>query len=286
MSKPPRTRAFKKVTSTGTPSGQVLMKFSYQHLPLIQKILGLENAESEAMAGGPASDLRNASQSTKPLPQRINKELNSQLIERFGTSNICWIALHSWVGKEWDGPDAFAEDTEFSCSYVHPARKFEITCESGDGFRAGVNSEGIWLDGTYRFDQMDEYFDVLDQMVKLPVSDWIAFWKKTHENQEAEAAAQKSETSAPSPAQERAERHRKEMAETVSAIEKEAEKGGAEAQYSAGVAFARGIGMEVPDFEKAAYWLAQAAAAGHFQAAKLLALVKKQIEEQNNLRTV
>lgn len=278
-----KKRSYKKVAVQDNRP----LAFSYHHLPLIQKILSFKDSELAIVVGLPARKLRRTMELVEDLPERINSGLNGLLKERFNTTNICWIALYSWVTDAWSNPVVISKDKEFSCSYVHPETDFEISCESGDGFHVSLKSEGTTLKGIYGFDQANQFFNLLDKMVALHESEWVAFWEKSHEPAEVETTDdnQEPKEAVPeavvlTPAQEKEIRHKKELAEAVAAIEKEAHLGGADAKYSAGVALAKGFGMDKPDLENAAYWLALAAADGHFQASKLLVQVKRMVHEQ------
>lgn len=267
-------RYYKKVSyGDGLP-----LVFSYHHLPLVQKILDFKDTDMAIAIGVPIFKLRRTLQMTEPLPERINTGVNNLLIDRFGTANICWIALNTWVDEDWGNPELVSNDDEFSCRYVHLENGFELACDSVGGFRIGVADTGETLDGTYGFSQVNPFFNVLDEMVKVDSSEWVEFWAQAQVARKIDLEQKIVERT--QLAAESLERRKAVMSNLVASIEKEALEGGADAKYSAGRALAMGIGMDQPDLEKAAYWLAIATAEGHFQAGKLLTKVKKTVQER------
>jgi hypothetical protein len=217
--------------------------------------------------------------------------MNALLSQSFGTVNICWIALNSWVTEDWGDPEVISDESDFSCRYIHPENGFEVVCESTEGFHIAISESEEILDGTYGFSQVNPFFNVLDEMVKVNSSEWVEFWAKAQVERKADlaqriaakAAVPSQGMSLSSSVSESINRKKIKMSEVVAAIEKEASQGGADAKYSAGRALAMGIGMDQPDLEKAAYWLALATYEGHFQASKLLTKVKKTVFERSKV---
>jgi hypothetical protein len=263
--------------------------FSYHHLPLIRKLFDFKEADMAIMIGVPAHKIRRTMQMLEPIPERINDGINTLLIQSFGTANICWIALNTWANEDWGDPEVISEGSEFSCRYLHPDNGFEVICEFKEGFRIGIPAQSITLNGTYGFSQVNPFFNVLDQMIKVDSTGWVDFWSKAQvarkvdlEQRNAVKAAIRSQspTFLSSFSIDSMAREKIKLSEVIEAIEKEAIDGNADAKYSAGRALAIGIGLDKPDLEKAAYWLVLASAEGHFQASKLLSKVKKTVFER------
>jgi hypothetical protein len=273
-----KTRSFKKCWAVGENP----IVFSFHHLPLIKRILNFKDSELAIVAGVPVQKLKGAMRKAEVLSERTNQGLNGLLKESYGTANICWIALHSWVIQEWGEARVISEGSEFSCSFVHTEAGFGISCDSVEGFKAVSSSMNEPLPGGYGFNRLNKFLDILDQMTELPKTEWVAFWQQTHQETAVTAGAESTAatvgSTAITPVHEPVSRHKEDVAKAVAAIEKEAHNGDADAKYSVGVALAKGLGSEKPDLQNAAYWLALAAADGHFQASKLLVRVKKQLQ--------
>lgn len=264
--------------------------FCYHHLPLIQKLLDFKDTDLAIAIGIPVHKLRKAMQMLEPLPERVNNGMNTLLIQSYRTANICWIVLNTWAAPDWGEPEVLSEENEFYCRYVHPENGFEVVCESNEGFRVGISETGATLNGTYGFTQVNPFFDVLDEMVKVDSSEWVDFWAKAQVARRADleqrlaakaaAAAATRNSGSPNSTDGSVKHKKNEMSEVIIAIEKEAADGDADAKYSAGRALAMGLGMDKPDLEKATYWLALATSQGHFQASKLLTKVKQTVFER------
>jgi hypothetical protein len=282
-------RYFKRVSNgDGIP-----LVFSYLHLPLIQRLLEFKDTDMAIVIGVPAHKLHRTMQMSEPLPERINSGINTLLIQRFSTANICWIALNTWAREDWGLPEVISSESEFSCRYIHPESGFAVVCECREGFRIDIIATETTLTGIYGFSQVNPFLNVLEDMVKVDSAEWLGFWAKAQVARKADLAqriAAKAALGIPgsslaainSSSVSSSERKKSEMSEVVAAIEKEASEGGADAKYSAGRALAMGIGMEKPDLEKATYWLVLASSEGHFQATKLLTKVKKTAFERRS----
>jgi hypothetical protein len=278
----------KRYFKTVSNGDETPLVFSYNHLPLIQKVLDLKEMDMATALDIPLQRLRRTFHMLEPLPERINNGMNTLLIQRFNTANICWIALNTWASEDWGDPEVISEESEFSCRYIHPENGFEVVCESSEGFRIVISETETTLTGTYGFSQVNPFLDVLDEMVKVDATEWENFWANAQiarradlEQRNAVKAAIKSQ--APSLSSFKVEsmaREKIKLSEVLAAIEKEASEGDADAKYSAGRALAMGIGLDKPDLEKAAYWLVLASSQGHFQASKLLTKVKKTVFER------
>jgi hypothetical protein len=275
---------------------QLPLTFCYHHLPLIQKLLDFKDPDLAHIVGVPIQKLKKTMQMLEPLPERINQGMNTLLIQRFRTANICWIALNTWANPDWGSPEILSDDGDFHCRYIHPDADFEVVCDSQEAFRVVISSTGTTLNGTYGFTQVNPFFDVLDEMIKLDSSEWIEFWPKAQIARRADLEkrlAIKAQQAADSNLQiniisedsnsAQIKIKKNEIALAIAEIEREAYAGDTEAKYSAGRALAMGLGMEKPDLEKAVYWLALATSEGHFQAGKLLVKLKKTLFEKTKI---
>ncbi len=159
-------------------------QFSPHQWPLLRDLLGVADSEASKYCTADEIELLHEAESVDPLEPESCEKIAKALLAKYGTTNPALIVIWSWAksrGLDVD-PDNFDQeqsDEVFSAKHRTPENGFEVF-GFDDGFECSLNPPGIQMSGLYGFDQLGEFIDDLDSIIKKPHHEWVYFWSDLH----------------------------------------------------------------------------------------------------------
>lgn len=173
-----------KLSNESDPGPLSEIQFSPHQWPLLKELLKVSDADAGKFCTADEQDLLEEAESVDPLEAESCEKIAKELLAKYGTTNPALIVIWSWAkARGLDvAPENFDQeqsDEVFSAKHRTPENGFEVF-GFDDGFECSLNPPGIQMSGLYGFDQLGEFIDDLDSIIKKPQDDWVYLWSDLH----------------------------------------------------------------------------------------------------------
>jgi len=173
-----------KLSSASDPAALSDIQYSPHQWPLLRLLLNVSDSEAEKFCSADEIELLEEADSVDPLEAESCEKIAKELLANYGTANPALIVIWSWSKSR--GLDIAIENFEheqsdevFSAKHRTPENGFEVF-GFDDGFECSLNPPGVQMSGLYGFDQLGEFIDDLDLIVKHPQDEWVYLWSDLH----------------------------------------------------------------------------------------------------------
>lgn len=159
-------------------------QFSPHQWPLLRDLLGVSDSDAAKYCTSDEIELLLDAESVDPLEAESCEKIATALLAKYGTTNPALIVVWSWAKSrgldvEPKNFDQEQSDEVFSAKHRTPENGFEVF-GFDDGFECSLNPPSIKMSGLYGFDQLGEFIDDLDAIIKKPRHEWVYLWSDLH----------------------------------------------------------------------------------------------------------
>lgn len=160
------------------------VQYSPHQWPLLRELLAVSHAEAEKFCTTDEAELLKEAASVDPLEAESCEKIAKELLAKYGTTNPALVVIWSWVKSRGldlalDNFEQEQLDEVFSAKHRTPENGFEVF-GFDDGFECSISPPGVQMSGLYGFDQLGEFIDDLDSIVKKPQAEWVYLWSDLH----------------------------------------------------------------------------------------------------------
>lgn len=173
-----------KLSNESDPGPLSEIQFSPHQWPLLKVLLNVSDAETGRFCTADERELLAEAESVEPLEAESCEKIAKELLAKYGTTNPALIVIWNWAKSRGldvalENFDQEQSDEVFSAKHRTPENGFEVF-GFDDGFECSLNPPSIQMSGLYGFDQLGEFIDDLDSIIKKPHHEWVYLWSDLH----------------------------------------------------------------------------------------------------------